>query len=351
MAKIFLSSFHFIMRIQNINFNNTFKSLKLKNDDNNFSDTSFYRDPRTLIDTKEHLQKNFPKGCDILDFAGSNGEEAISLYSFFNEADRNKYKIYSFDTSKKAIDLAKKGIYTVFRPMSFDQFLLSDFDPDILLPGTQEYVEQVRNHFANLMEKTAKPNHIINDLDFVEYIKSFPKYSMEYYKIKDKYKPDFKFEIGNINNIEKFAEGKKVGAVLFRNAMYIETDNFGPNQFDFNAKSNIDKKSIIEKIVSKVHKVLEPNGVFVLGNIEKDHIYIADDTTKDEEKFFLNEFFIDIFKESPLWQALSKNKRFESIGYSTVTQAVVMENTDLVPTIWKKNSDLISKTCKMLKIG
>ena len=71
------------MRVQNIGFNNTFKSLKLTNNANNFSDTSFYRDPRTLADTTKHLQEAFPDGCDILDFAGSNGEEAISLSTFF----------------------------------------------------------------------------------------------------------------------------------------------------------------------------------------------------------------------------------------------------------------------------
>ena len=339
------------MRVQDISFNNTFKSLKLTNNSNNFSDTSFYRDPRTLADTTEHLAKAFPDGCDILDFAGSNGEEAISLYTFLNKDGKNKYKIYSYDTSEKAIDLAKKGVYTLFRPMSFDQFLLSDYNFEYLLPGTVEYVKGIRNLFSSIMEKTVKPNHSINDKDFVEYIKTFPQYSMEYYKIKDKFKTNFDFEIGNINDITQIAKNKKVGAVLFRNAMYIETDNFSPNQFDFEYDANLNKRNIIENLVAKVHKILEPNGVFVLGNIEKDHIYIADNSAKDEDKFFLNEFMVDIFKESPLWQALSKDKRFETIGYSTVTQPVVMENTDLVPTIWKKNVNLVSKTCKKLKIG
>lgn len=339
------------MRVQNIGFNNTFKSLKLTNNSNNFSDTSFYRDPRTLADTTKHLQEAFPDGCDILDFAGSNGEEAISLYTFLNKDNKNKYKIYSYDTSEKAIDLAKKGVYTLYRPMSFDQFLMSDFNFEYLLPGSVEYVKEIRDSFSSIMERTQKPEHTINDTDFVEYIKTFPQYSMEYYKIKDKYKTDFNFELGNINDIENLAKGKKVGAVLFRNAMYIETDNFGPNQFDFEYDANLNKRNIIENLVAKVHKILEPNGVFVLGNIEKDHIYVADNSAKEEEKFFLNSFFVDIFKESPLWQALSKDKRFEIIGYSTVTQAVVMDNTDLVPTIWRKKNTLFSKACKMLKIG
>lgn len=339
------------MRVQNIGFNNTFKSLKLTNNSNNFSDTSFYRDPRTLADTTKHLQEAFPDGCDILDFAGSNGEEAISLYTFLNKDNKNKYKIYSYDTSEKAIDLAKKGVYTLYRPMSFDQFLMSDFNFEYLLPGSVEYVKGIRDSFSSIMERTKKPEHTINDTDFVEYIKTFPQYSMEYYKIKDKYKTDFDFEVGDINDIENLAKDKKVGAVLFRNAMYIETDNFGPNQFDFKYDVNLNKRNIIENLVAKVHKILEPNGVFVLGNIEKDHVYVADKSAKEEEKFFLNSFFVDIFKESPLWQALSKDKRFEIIGYSTVTQAVVMDNTDLVPTIWRKKNTLFSKACKMLKIG
>lgn len=339
------------MQIQNIKNNTIFKSLKLKNDKNNYSDTSFYRDPRTLMDTTEHLQKEFPQGCDILDFAGSNGEEAISLYTFLNKDSQNKYKIYSYDTSKKAIDLAKKGVYTIFRPMSFDQFLMSDFELNTLSVETQQYTKDIIKKFSKVMEMTTKPKHTINDPDFEDYIKTHSGHKFEYYKIKDEFKKNFDFEVGDIKDIENLAQGKKVGAVLFRNAMYIETDNFGANQFDFNANYEINKKGVIEKLVSKVHKILEPNGVFVLGNIEKDHIYIADNSAKEDEKFFLNEFFIEIFKESPLWQALSKDNRFEIIGYSTVAQACIMDKIDIVPTIWRKTPNLVSKTCKMLKMG
>ena len=113
------------MRVDSVNKNlsNTFKSLKLQNSLNNYSDTSFYRDPKTLFEATKILLEHFPGGCDILDFAGSNGEEAISLYSFLNDKEECKYKIYSYDTSEKAIALAKKGVYTVYRPWSFDFFL------------------------------------------------------------------------------------------------------------------------------------------------------------------------------------------------------------------------------------
>ena len=64
----------------------SFSSLKLKNDENNYSDTCFYRDADTLDCAATLLEKTFPKGTDILDFASSNGEEAISLYSLIDKS-------------------------------------------------------------------------------------------------------------------------------------------------------------------------------------------------------------------------------------------------------------------------
>ena len=120
------------------------------------------------------------------------------------------YKIYSYDTSKKAIDLAKKGVYTIFRPMSFDQFLMSDFELNTLSVETQQYTKDIIKKFSKVMEMTTKPKHTINDPDFEDYIKTHSRHKFEYYKIKDEFKKNFDFEVGDIKDIENLAQGKKV---------------------------------------------------------------------------------------------------------------------------------------------
>ena len=308
----------------------SFSSLKLKNDENNYSDTSFYRDIETLDCAATLLKKTFPKGTDILDFASSNGEEAISLYSLLDKSS-GKYKIYCFDTSDRAVELGKKGIYTVFYPMSYDYLLLPDFS---MINGSD--TREIKSKFYSIMEETKKPGYEINDINYISQIEKLPDYKIRYYKLKDEYKNNIEINKGNINNIDKVLPNKKVGAVLFRNAMYIETGNLSANEFSFSEDLDINKKEIIKKIVDKVYDKLLTGGLFILGDIEKDHIYIADNHVDDKDKIFIRNYCTSIYKNSPLWEALSKDGRFEPVLYKNVDSPVILEKGEKVPTIWRK---------------
>ena len=308
----------------------SFSSLKLKNDENNYSDTCFYRDADTLDCAATLLKKTFPKGTDILDFASSNGEEAISLYSLIDKSN-GKYKIYCFDTSDRAVELGKKGIYTVFYPMSYDYLLLPEFSM-LDDPNTME----IKSKFYSVMEETKKPSYEINDINYLCQLERSPYFKIKYYKLKDEHKDKIEINKGNINNIDKVLPNKKVGAVLFRNAMYIETGNSYANGFSFNEDLNINKKEIIEKIVDKVYEKLLPGGLFILGDIEKDHVYIADNHVNDKDKIFVSDYCTFIYKNSPLWEALSKDGRFEPVLYKNVDAPVILGKEQKVPTIWRK---------------
>ena len=163
-----------------------------------------------------------------------------------------------------------------------------------------------------------------------------PYFKIKYYKLKDEHKDKIEINKGNINNIDKVLPNKKVGAVLFRNAMYIETGNFSANEFSFNEDLNINKKEIIEKIVDKVYEKLLPGGLFILGDIEKDHVYIADNHVNDKDKIFVSDYCTFIYKNSPLWEALSKDGRFEPVLYKNVDAPVILGKEQKVPTIWRK---------------
>ena len=318
------------------NYNNTFKSLRLSNGENDYSDTSFFRDSKTLEKSANLLKSTFPQGCDILDFAASNGEESISLYSYIGD---DKFKIHAYDRSEKAIDLGKKGVYSIFNIWAKDRFLINDSELEEKSEHKKERQLRIRELFNKIMERVSKPEYEINDSDFLEMLEQIEGSEVQYFKLKDKFRDKFEFDIADINQIEDLAQDKEVGAVLFRNAMYIPTGNLAVNEFSFDTSEPIDKEKVIEDIVKKVYNALKPEGLFILGNIEKEHIYLADEKIPQEEKYFIREYCVDIFKESPLRRALEKNGRFKPVGYSKVSQPHLLFPDELLPTIWQKTKD------------
>ena len=67
------------------NYMISFKSLKATSEREYMHlGTSFYRDFDTLAKASLYLKETFPEGTDIMEFAASNGEEAITLHSILN---------------------------------------------------------------------------------------------------------------------------------------------------------------------------------------------------------------------------------------------------------------------------
>ena len=288
-----------------------FCSLKLKasDKDNDFCDTSFYRDLYTLLNATRILNETFPEGADIMDFACSNGEEAISIHSLINDKNKGNYKLYCYDKSPKAIDLAKKGVHTVYRPGSPDSFILNKYQ-------SNDVYDDVIRCFNEIMEETKRPNHEINDPDFIRFIMGTPYFKIKYYKVRDEYKDNFKFEVGNIFNINKLGP-QKVGAVFFRNAIYIPTDNYGVDEFgSFVREKSVNKRKVVNTIVDKVYDKLLPGGIFVVGENEKEHIYLAGKHAKEEEKIYIKDYDCYIYKNMLLENALLKDGRFKPVVYS-----------------------------------
>ena len=228
----------------------TFTSLKLKNGENDYSDTCFYRDLKTLSSAAIILRETFPQGTEIMDFACSNGEEAISLYSFLNDQTHNNYKIHCYDKSERAIELGRKGVYTIFKPKSFDHFLLPDYKEKNTPGEVKKLLKNIKYHFYKIMKITPEPDYEINDPEFTEFLKESPDFKIKYYELRKQFKDKFKFNVGDIKDIDKIEPEKQVGAILFRNAMYIETGNLAVNQFSLNEDLNINKKEIIWKILT-----------------------------------------------------------------------------------------------------
>ena len=311
------------------NFLPSFTSLKFKEGENNYCDTSFFRDYETLEAAAKILKRNFPHGTDILDFASSNGEEAVSLYAILNSGQKGKYKILCFDKSQNIIDIANKGVYTVYNGVSEDGFLLMDELKD-------KRNRKLKAYFDKMMEEVPAPSHKINDEHFMNFISQMFEYEfkIKHYKIRDEYKDNFKFNVGDINDIEKLYPEKQAGAILFRNAFYIPTHNLALNEYNMNVRDDINKQEVVDKIIDKVYEKLLPGGLFIMGDNEKDHVFLADENLTEAETLFIPLYCASIYICPPVYRALARDKRFKTVYGKTIDCA--MGKTGIF-TVWQKN--------------
>ena len=71
------------MKINSIIHTNSYINFKsynmIDNDTRNSLSTNFYHDSEVLEKSVEIIEKEFPNGTNILVYAGSNGEEALSV--------------------------------------------------------------------------------------------------------------------------------------------------------------------------------------------------------------------------------------------------------------------------------
>lgn len=314
------------------NYMISFKSLKATSEREYMHlGTSFYRDFDTLAKASLYLKEKFPEGTDIMEFAASNGEEAISLHSLINDRNNVKYKIHCYDVSDKAIKLANLNIHSIFKNTS-DEFLISKENRSLPL-------NEMARTFHELMEEIPESDVEINDKDYMDFLRSRDKdFYVKYYKVRDEYKDNFKFEKGDIRNILEIMPEKKVGAVFFRNAFYHLTNNhiFEPI-YDKPTLDKIwftNKEAVIEDVVSKVYEKLLPGGIFVIGNDEKEHIYQADKYTPREDYYFDDSTDEYIRISSPLEKALRKGGRFRPVAASRCYSSHMGDFE--VHTVWQK---------------
>lgn len=292
--------------------------------------TAFYRDLYTLLNVTKLLQDTFPEGADILEFAASNGEEAITLHSLLNDKNKIYYPIHSYDVSDKAIQLANLNIHSVFSD-SHDTFLLKGKYRDDLL-------NDMSRCFNELMEEIPEPEIEINDKDFMEFRRFDDEFKVKYFKVKDEYLKHFKVQKGDIRNLPEIMPEKQVGAIFFRNAFYHLTNNhIFENVYDKPILDNIwntNKEEVIEDVVSKVYDKLLPGGFFVIGNDEKEHIYQADKFTPREEYYFDDVTDEYIRLKSPLEKALRKDGRFKPVVSSRCYSSAMGDF--MIHTVWQK---------------
>jgi len=353
-------------------------------------DSAFFRDYPALMSTVNMLKENFPDGAEILDYACSDGEEAISLYALLGD-DREKYKITGIDINDDPIKLANKGVYSLF----------GGYLDSYLMPGAKKdpTEKELSRMFFEIMEPTDEPSEPLNNSP--EFIMTLcgakPKFRKQlFYKVKDEVKNNLEFKTGDIFKMDEEASNKKVGAILFRNAFYHLMDNHDGEELllgdtkpfseldeeffdEEKGESLYEKQAIADKIIDKVYDKLEIGGVFVLGNSINESIFLADENTPVEDTIrfgdtkayqkradglrkSIDNFFVRadarfipivqtggkltmmalesledsadlrILKKTPMQTALERNGRFKPVYASEIQSMEGIET----PTVWVK---------------
>ncbi len=306
-----------------------FKSYNMiDNNTGNSISTNFYHDTEVLQKAVKIIEKEFPRGTNILVYAGSNGEEALSINTLLDK--RFKYNIYSIDKSSKAIDFAHKGIYAI-HPLADDGFLLN--------LNSEENKQFLCRIFHKNFQET-KPSFPINNLSDPIYTIRFDNvdlYPQRYFIPKESFKENVSFIKDDIKDIESFNNHQKAGAIFFRNAIYQLTDNNLSGVFKLGDRPNLatNKRKIILELIDKIYNKLEMKGVFILGNHLQEHLYIADRTIPLEDTVLVDDARnIRFMKTHPVIEALKKNGRFKPLFEFLIPG--LGNNTLKLPLIWQK---------------
>ena len=326
----------------------TFGSLlRFASRENCRMDSYFFRGTDALDVVIKELKDKFPNGGKIYDFACSDGEEAITLMAMLGKNDLQKYKINCYDVCLDAINLARKGVYSVFSGLG-DDFLLDGE----ALASKSDKKKKFFELFHSIMIPTVAPKYSLSNTEKYFYVKSvIPDFKEKYFTLKPAFKKLLNFEFGDIRALNNIEPDEKVSAILFRNAFYHLYDNeimkiFNGKKLDNYSCGEKDKQKIVDSLIDKIHKKLEVGGTFTIGDYFSEHAFLANKfvANSDKEKFINMPFFSTRFekfknlffmKKSPIVKALERDGRFIPIHSSPVTGYPLNKPFSGV-TVWQK---------------
>jgi len=351
-------------RAQNISFKNLMRaaeSNRLK-----LPDTFFYRDYPAQMAAAKYMQNNFKKNAMMIIAACSNGEDLWSQLSFFKNP--KEWKFLGVDIEKNLIELANKMVYSVDN-FGVDSFLMNPKNP------CSEPENNLFQLFHKVFKYGKKPPFEINNSETYAWRRHSKSFKQEFFEVKDKYKPQAEFLVNNVNNIHEIdTGGRKVAGVAFRNAAYHDMENHLNeviSGYVDSAPKDIDRQAIANNLINNIDKTVDKNGVFMLGNHEKDHIFLTDNFTSPSDvrkvgdlpdfqkclksykdyiikyrqpklhKEYLEDWErvadIEFYAKSPIQSALERDKRFVPIFNSPVNfETDFFTEKYSMPTVWQK---------------
>lgn len=309
--------------------------------------TSFFRNWETLEFTKDYTLVEFPQGTHIAGFGGSIGEEALSELMYLHEHNKDrKYTYTSYDVAPKVVELAKSGPYvlkldliTPPNPWEENKKLRKLFNSCFKRVPKSLFTSLDDEQKARLEESLQRTT----DLQQLIRLRAFKEISQRKrdYPEKSTYipRPGFidgvlDFKVGDIHDIAQILKPDgKTGVVIFKNAWYMLMGVVMP--FDMRTVRASKGFAAAEKIIEDVHKILPKNGIFVVGNLEADHLY--DGVNGSDHLIYQNGNRIKVCDNTPFHQLLRKHG-FVPIFYEHIKGVREIPDRMMValPSVWKK---------------
>lgn len=300
----------------------------------------------------EYVKEIFPLGTQIIS-EGCSQNEAYTWGILLHDANKDKkYKIIGCDIVPSVIKDAKLGVLNIYgkiicsdKDADCEKFLITDY-----LTNLTEKQKAIKKNFLECFEKVPyswlnfnikdpryknKVKRLVQeeqDIELttkrLEYMNSRDiKNGIDFIPKKDIFKNIIDFKVTDIASINKDFELNSTGLVSFQNSLYhILKSRVLPSLKKY---ENIDAKPA-EMLFQKIHKVLKNNGLFVIGNLQHDHLFDKNSFTNQFIEIEQNNQKIKVFRQSPIHKIL-RNIGFEPIFYSQESISKIY-----LPSVWKK---------------
>lgn len=301
---------------KNLSFSswNKISTVKTLNGDNYKCShlTFFFRDFYTLEFLKKYLNKEFPNGTHILNAACSNGEETLSAAMILNDP---KYKITAIDISEEAIDLAKKGEYSLnfyqFGPCLSDEHLIERklYENELRNESDAAIIEGYWKKFDTHFVYTGDTQKFDNLLKETVTAKCFKAIHEKFDDVI------IGFKVGDIRDFNTIKELKdknnnqlETGVVIFKNAWY-------------HLRQGKKGMKDVKTVAKNIYEILPQNGLLVCGSLFDDHFL------KTEEK-------LSRTIDNSIFHNILRDIGFEPVFYDRAQLGRGIHY--MVPSIWKK---------------
>jgi len=231
-------------------------------------ESAFFRDLDLLEFTINHLKKLKKPVLNIVSGACSEGFELLSAKMLAENAGL-KVNCIGFDLGENAIQKAKSFNYSILLPKKESGY--AD------MPGFSDSF-LVFKDIKNMSEKEKKLKRIFDE-HFV--INIFNIYKTNDFlisqktnvRLKKEQQENVKFILGNLLEMDTFIEPNTVDALFFKNSLYHltygETDMIPTHEL----------KNLLNRVAKQISKALSKNGIFILGNLPRDHEFIVGNET------------------------------------------------------------------------
>lgn len=251
-------------------------------------ESSFFRDLHILDFVNNYLKKLNKPIINIISGACSQGFELLSA-KMLAEDSGLKVRCLGFDIGEKAVKKANSFKYTILKPCDLITERTSSGCYDSFLGFTKfEEMKPEQKRLKQIFDK----QFIIDQQSRKHSMLSQVSNSIEV-ELKENYRNNILFVQGNMLEMNEFIPEQTADVFFFKNAMYHLTydENDQP-------KTRSELKKILEKAASQINRILVPQGLFVLGDLWRDHYAEIGDETYNALK---NNGFEPIYQKS-IWQ-------------------------------------------------